>query len=241
MDPSVEQRPEPLSLIGALRSNAMSDLALTMPIFLAYHLGVVTLNVRNAADFFTQKLVAIAERNVIVYWAITLAIGVAITLFVSLFGEREAFDKKRFILVALEGVLYAFLMRSAAAYAVGALPMSNADALGGAFPSIVMSLGAGFYEEIAFRVILFGGGLLAMSLVFGGVSKLALALVWAAICAAVFAGWHYVGPLGDPWDLHSFVFRSVCGFAFTAIFVLRGFAPAVWTHALYDVWVLVLH
>jgi hypothetical protein len=25
-----------------------------------------------------------------------------------------------------------------------------------------------------------------------------------------------------------------------AIYAFRGFAPAVWTHALYDVWVLVL-
>lgn len=241
MDSSAEPRPEPLSIFAAFKSNTTTDLALTMPVFLAYHLGVVTLNVRNAADFFTQKLIAMAERNILVYWGITLAIGAAIVAFVSLFGERAAFDKKRFLLVALEGVLYAYLMRSAAAYAVGALPMSNAAAFGGAFPGLVMSLGAGFYEEVAFRVILFGGGLLGVSLFFGGVSKLALALIWATICAVIFSGWHYVGALGDPWDLHSFVFRTVCGLAFTGIFVLRGFGPAVWTHALYDIWVLVLH
>lgn len=240
MEPSVEQRPEPLSLLGALRSNAMSDLALTMPIFVAYHLGVVTMNVRNAADFFTQKLIGVAERNILVYWAITVGLGAALVLFVLLFGEHKAFDKKRFFLVAIEGVLYAFLMRTAAAYAVGALPLAGADAVGGSWNGVVMSLGAGFYEEIAFRVVLFGGGLLALSLFFGGVSKLLLGSIWAALCAVSFAGWHHVGPLGEPWNLHSFVFRSVCGFAFTGIFVLRGFAPAVWTHSLYDIWVLVL-
>lgn len=231
----------PLSLFAAFKSNAVTDLALTMPIFVAYHLGVITLNVRNAADLFTQKLVEMAERNILVYWGMTLAIGAIIFVGLSVLGAGAAFDKKRFVLVAIEGVLYAVLMRTAAIYAVGALPMSNADALGGPIPGIVMSLGAGFYEEVAFRVVLFGGGVLAMSLLFGGLSKLLLATVWGVVCAAVFSGWHYVGPMGDPWNLHTFVFRAVCGLTFTLIFVLRGFAPAVWTHALYDVWVLVLH
>jgi hypothetical protein len=61
------------------------------------------------------------------------------------------------------------------------------------------------------------------------------------VAAAVFAGWHYVGALGDPWSVQTFVFRAVCGLVLTAIFAFRGFAPAVWTHALYDVWVMVLH
>jgi hypothetical protein len=241
MSSSDAPTPAPLSLFAAFKTNAWTDLALTMPIFVGYHLGVVTLNVRNAADFFTQKLIAMAERNILVYWGITLAIGAAIFLGMSLLGAGAAFDKKRFVLVAVEGVLYAVLMRSAAIYAVGALPMSNADAVGGPVPALVMSLGAGFYEEVAFRVVLFGGGLLAMSLFFGGVSKLVLASGWGLVCAAVFSGWHYIGPLGDPWNLHSFVFRTVCGLVFTLIFVLRGFAPAVWTHALYDIWVMVFH
>jgi hypothetical protein len=63
---------------------------------------------------------------------------------------------------------------------------------------------------------------------------------WAVVAASVFAGWHYVGALGDPWSLQTFVFRAVCGLVLTAIFAFRGFAPAVWTHALYDVWVMVI-
>lgn len=241
MESRVEARPDALSIFGAFRSNVFTDLALTLPIFLGYHLGVVIFDFRNAADFFTQKLVGMAERNILVYWGLTIAIGAVLFVAFSLLGSRGTFDKKRFVLVAIEGVLYATLMRSAAIYAVGSLPLANGDAMGGALPGLVMSLGAGFYEEIAFRVLLFGGGTVAMSLFFGGISKLTLATGWALICAAVFSGWHYIGPMGDPWDLHTFVFRSVCGLCFTGIFVLRGFAPTVWTHALYDIWCLVLH
>ena len=40
-------------------------------------------------------------------------------------------------------------------------------------------------------------------------------------------------------ELVSFTFRAVLGLILTLIYVARGFAAAVWTHALYDVWVLV--
>ncbi len=58
--------------------------------------------------------------------------------------------------------------------------------------------------------------------------------------AAVFSGVHYVGALGESFELRSFAARAVLGLALTLVYATRGFAAAVWTHALYDVWVLVL-
>jgi hypothetical protein len=40
--------------------------------------------------------------------------------------------------------------------------------------------------------------------------------------------------------MRSFVARGVLGLALTLVFAARGFAAAVWTHALYDISVLVL-
>ena len=103
-----------------------------------------------------------------------------------------------------------------------------------------MALGAGFYEEIVFRAGIFGiGALVIRSAIGKGFTGTIARFVWALYAAAAFAGWHYVGALGDPWDAQSFVFRAVCGLTLTAIFAFRGFAPAVWTHAIYDVWVMV--
>ena len=42
------------------------------------------------------------------------------------------------------------------------------------------------------------------------------------------------------FDGRVFVFRTVCGLVFTVIYATRGFAPAVWTHVTYDIWVLVM-
>ncbi len=221
------------------KSNAWTDLALVLPIFVGYHLGVVLLKVRNAADMVTARLTELAEHHIALYWGITLAIGFGLVAACFVLGRGEAFDRRRFFLVALEGVLYAMLMRMAGAYAVGALPL--AAGVDGATAGVIMSLGAGLYEEIVFRVALFGGGAFAIRMVFGGIVKWGLTAGWAVVAACIFAGWHYVGAYGDPWDTRTFVFRATCGLVLTAIYVFRGFAPAVWTHALYDVWALVLH
>lgn len=223
------------------KSDAWTDLALTLPIFVAYHLGVAFLPVRNAADPVTAELRALANHSMALYAGITLGIGVAFVVVLAVIGKRETIQKKKFAMIAVEGALYAFLMRFIGAYVVGSLRLAP-NGQGGVFTSVVMALGAGFYEEIAFRVGLFGLGAFAIKKIFGkGVRTIVLTAIWAVIGAAAFSGWHYVGPLSDPFNLQSFVFRAVCGLTLTAIYAFRGFAPAVWTHALYDVWVMVLH
>lgn len=224
------------------KSDAWTDLGLTLPIFLLYHLGVVFLPVRNAADPVTAELSALAENSLPAYAGLTVAIGVAFVVVLAATGQRRALEGKRFALIAVEGTLYAILMRFAAAYVVGSFSLGPSLETQSAFTGVVMSMGAGFYEEIAFRAGLFGVGALVLKAIMGpGLTRAALTAGWACVAAVAFSAWHYVGALGDSFDVQSFVFRAVCGLFLTAIFVFRGFAPAVWTHALYDVWAMVIH
>jgi hypothetical protein len=220
-------------------SDPWTDLALTLPIFVVYHLGVIFLPFRNAADPVTSQLRALARHSMPAYAALTLAIGVVLAGALFAFGRRSALEPKRFALVAIEGALYAALMRLAGAYVVGSLRLAPGGEEQGALGSGVMALGAGFYEEVTFRVGIFGIGAAVIRGLFKGPLAWLCVAVWAVAEAGAFAAWHYTGALGDPWDAGSFVFRMVCGLVLTAIFALRGFAPAVWTHALYDVWVMI--
>jgi hypothetical protein len=257
------------------KPGAWVDLALTLPIFVGYQLGVVFLRVKNASDLVTGPLLRLANGSRLNYLGMTLAIGVVFAGVFAMLGRGHAFRTGKFIQIAIEGAVYAVVMRMGANYVVGRLPMSLSTCglgplpqtmMGGSVPiadpsplggdpitGLVMSLGAGFYEELAFRVVLFGLGakllvsLLArekMSLVENGprltFKGVCIMVVWALVSAAIFSGVHYVGALGDSFQLGSFVFRFVLGLALTLIFVTRGFAAAVWTHALYDAWVLVL-
>ncbi|NBB73510.1 MAG: CPBP family intramembrane metalloprotease, partial [Bacteroidetes bacterium] len=57
--------------------------------------------------------------------------------------------------------------------------------------------------------------------------------------AAIFSAVHYVGPFGDAFTLASFSFRFLFGLALNGLFLWRGFGVAAWTHALYDVMLVV--
>lgn len=222
-------------------SGPWTDLGLTLPIFVGYHLGVVLLPVRNAADLLTYELVALADHNLLAYGGLTLAIAAVYIGVLVVAGRGQALRWERFFWVGVEGVVYAVTMRLIAASVVGNLFLARG--VDSAFAGLVMSLGAGFYEEVMFRVVLFGFGARLLTFLFPfplPMKRLLLKLGWAVVTAAVFSGWHYLGALGDEFEATSFVFRWVCGLVFTAIYWFRGFAPAVWTHALYDVWVLVL-
>ena len=228
-------------------SGPMADLALTLPIFVVYHLGVVWMDVQNAADVVTRELKALANSSLLAYSGLTLAIGAVFAGVLLVLGRGHSLRWQRFVLVAAEGILYAVAMRLVASYVVGKVQLSR-DAgieVGGTelgfFTAVVLSLGAGLYEEVAFRVGLYGLGrkvLLAMMPEALPGQRTLVSLGWAALSAAVFSGWHYFGQFGEPFELRSFVFRWVCGLVFTLIYVFRGFAPVVWTHALYDIWVL---
>src|SRR6266567_4341352 len=97
---------------------------------------------------------------------------------------------------------------------------------------LMVSLGAGIYEELLFRVLLVGA-----------LAATARALLgWRPLTAgvAIFSAFHYLGPYGDRWQLYSFAFRMVAGLFFSGLYLARGFGITAWTHALYDVLLLFL-
>jgi hypothetical protein len=249
------------------RSGPITDLALTLPIFVGYHLGVVFLPIRNAADVVTRELQLVANFNLWAYLALTLAIGAGYVTPLLLAGRGHHLKFEKFVWMGTEGVVYALLMRLIAGYAVARLAaalatqdwsvlglMNTAPALSASVEAAgssvaiserlagaIMSLGAGFYEELVFRVGIYGAGAALLLFLFNITSAATQVLYrvgWAILSACIFSGWHYVGELGDTFDLATFVFRGICGLVFTLIYQYRGFAPAVWTHALYDIWVL---
>jgi membrane protease YdiL (CAAX protease family) len=109
-----------------------------------------------------------------------------------------------------------------------------------ALPAKVMiALGAGLYEELLFRVVIVSG-LIWIARRGAGLGPAAAALAATIGGALLFALAHHVGSLGEPLTLNAFTFRTLAGLFFSGLYVLRGFGITAWTHALYDVMVLVL-
>lgn len=96
----------------------------------------------------------------------------------------------------------------------------------------VTFIGAGIYEEVLFRLVLFSG--LTFLLRLALVPSLVAIPVAAAGSAALFSAAHHVGPFGEPFDRYVFVFRMLAGMYFALVYRLRGFGVAAGAHALYD-------
>jgi hypothetical protein len=237
----------------AAKPGALGELALTLPVFLLYQLGVVFLGVRNATDLVTGRLLEFSRGDRLTYLGLTASVGILVSAGLAVLGRGQAFRFGKIVQIAVEGAAYAIAMGAASSWVVGKVFAGAQPAGEDHLAGLIMSLGAGFYEELAFRVILFGAGakvlvwLLArerVGLVGAApplrLSSVAVMVAWAIVCAAVFSGMHYIGPLGDAFALRSFVARAVLGLMLTLVYSLRGFAAAVWTHALYDIWVLAI-
>jgi hypothetical protein len=112
-------------------------------------------------------------------------------------------------------------------------PMQDLDFM----TQLMVSLGAGLYEELLFRVLLVGA-IAALGARALGWRPLAAGSVAVGVGAIVFSAFHYIGPFGERLEAGSFTFRLIAGVFFSALFVTRGFGITAWTHALYDVFLL---
>jgi hypothetical protein len=122
---------------------------------------------------------------------------------------------------------------------LGALAAPNAVGDMSWSARLMLSVGAGLYEELLFRVVLVAalanGARMAL-----GWRRGAAGTVATLLGALLFAGFHYVGQYGEPFEIQSFTFRAIAGVMFSAVYLTRGFGITAWTHTLYDVFVLMM-
>jgi hypothetical protein len=224
------------------------SLLFAMPLLLLYEAGAAWLagtgesSLRNGADVLLRTLLlAVGVRGTAAFTAVLL-VSAGVLIGVEQRRRRVPLRATPFAGMLAESLAYALAFGVVVGGATqwvlrGAGFRLAAD--GGALASLstpeglVLSLGAGIYEELVFRVLL-AGGLFAVFRS-SGLPRLRAGGFAALLAALLFSAFHYVGPYGDPWALPSFLFRFLAGLAFSLLFLIRGFGITAWTHALYDV------
>ena len=214
-----------------------------------YEVGAVLIadrggtGMRNGADVLLRTLLAAGGLQGTLAFTAALALGAAVLVTWERRKKRVPLRRAYFAGMLAESAVYALLFGALVATAtqllLGGLVRLGADGGITTLPlldGVVLSLGAGIYEELLFRVLL-TGGLLALLLSMG-FRRGPAAAVAVVVSAFLFSAFHYVGPYAYPLELGSFTFRLLAGVAFSALYVWRGFGIAAWTHALYDVFLV---
>lgn len=101
------------------------------------------------------------------------------------------------------------------------------------FQRIVTYIGAGIYEEVLFRLLLYSA--LVFVFRFFRMWPLLAMVLAAATSAVFFSAAHHAGPYGEPFNDQVFLFRALAGIYFAALYQARGFGIAVGAHVCYDV------
>ncbi len=216
-----------------------SQLLLAAPVFLLYHIGLL-LGPRavNGVDPITRLLAALLGMSWLGYLGVMLGLVLVYTIVLRSVGRKKHLGKEKFFQVVAEASLYALIMGPLANLILKQVHLIGVVEQMGSVEKIVASAGAGFYEELMFRLL----GVFVFSAWFRFIGFTKLAAVWLAVgmCAVIFSALHYVGPHSDVFQLASFMFRFLLGVMLGAVFVLRGFAIAVYAHFIYDVYVMLI-
>jgi membrane protease YdiL (CAAX protease family) len=99
---------------------------------------------------------------------------------------------------------------------------------------LTISLGAGIYEELLFRLILITVVHFLLVDIMHAKPGVGFA-VGAVVSSLAFAFYHNISQPGGGVNLGLVVFLTAAGLYFSTVFILRGFGVVVATHALYDI------
>jgi hypothetical protein len=103
--------------------------------------------------------------------------------------------------------------------------------------AVVLSLGAGVYEELVFRLILCTTLAMVLKNALKMDPRLSMLLL-VFLSATLFSAYHYLGNEAFHWRI--FVFRMAAGVYFAGLFVSRGFGITAGSHMAYDILIVVL-
>lgn len=228
-------------------ADLVNSLLLILPLLLVYQAGLF---LTRGATLNGADLVSVAvlrqwgwDGLLVLNGALILAGVVGLLLK----KEQRKFDPRIALPMAIESTCYALVLGLLITQFMARLGLratsidawqllSAGDVPGGLLGRICVSLGAGVNEELVFRLGIMSG--LIAVLRKGGIEKAPAVAAGVIGSSLLFSVAHYLGP--ESFGLYTFIYRFLAGVIFCALFAARGLGVVVYTHAMYDLLVLVV-
>jgi hypothetical protein len=242
--------PEASDARALSRGLAFGFLAM-VPLFVLYELGTAGSGQRSAAELvLLRPLAPLGDQ--LPFVRVALLAGLA-ALALAWCVRRHLALGPRLVRVPVEGLLGALFLGPATVLLMqvfAAAPLAVAGEASGGVPTFERAAfvaGAAAYEEVVFRVGLFSLVWLVTRRVLAWLGAGDRAARWSAEVLApvgsalLFAAFHLeaflglFGPGGEPFDLALFSWRTFAGVLLALLFRWRGPGVAAWTHACFNV------
>jgi len=223
----------------------LQSLVFLLPLLIVYEIGAITL-LRDAGSSGHGELVAVVMLreffNFVGIEGLYLpGLVVVVVLLCWHIAEKDPWrlEPETYLGMLTESIVWAVplwvLLTVLSRHAGG--PVEAAQASTGAgdltlAQSLLLSLGAGIYEELVYRLI----GITLVHLLL--VDLLKMPKGWGAVLAVIvtslaFGYVHFNAQ--HPFELGKMIVYTIAGAYFAVLFVMRGFGIAAGTHAVFDV------
>lgn len=213
----------------------------TVPLFLVYEFGIWVIQspgqpiIRNAADVLMRDFLERFGMLGLHGLGIGLLAGFVITFFLY---------KRTWKDVPVSGRYLGLMLAESILWGVSLYALLNAVQIGlmngtgsRIIQQVVLSLGAGIYEELVFRVLLISGLGVVVKFLFQWQDR-TKDVAAILIAAAIFSLFHFTGDFADNPTIRLFLLRFLAGIALGTIYVWRGFGITAYAHGVYDIIVL---
>ena len=222
--------------------SAYYSVVAALPLLVGYEILVILTQsrywgIRNAADMWIRTFLMAFDLRAQHLTFVMIGIAFALIPLAMTRSSGVKLKAKYFLLMFAEAFAYSPVLGVVLQSILRLSGLAAGSPGNGALQNFALSLGAGLFEEIIFRVILLNLLFLLLNFVFK--NKVTAAVISVLAASFLFSLSHYIGSMADSWQLYSFMFRWIAGMLFTVLYFMRGFAITAYTHALYDIWVLV--
>jgi len=224
-----------------------------LPLFFAYQIGTSILS-EGRMVWEINGVDAIFQRISTLYGILPTEAGLPLSLLFLAVGsilairyERKKYGsieiQKSYLLTTIkDAFLISLLVNPIAAFfahGVLVIPFAKGFSAVSSFheflPQITPAAGAGFYEELFFRVIILG----SLVCLLRYITKLSTGsqFIGVLVTAIFFSAIHFTGPMAYEYTLWRVVYLFCLGVMYGALYLKRGLATTAWTHTFANLFV----
>lgn len=231
--------------VNLTRSLSVS-LLFILPLLIIYEMGVLIggREINAAAELMKRPISWLQSHPTKVLGTDAMLLLNGLVIIVALVAvwrasRRDALRLSPYLWMLTESGIYALLLGPLAlAPLTGQFTLSGLTPNGASFlDALVVGAGAGLYEEAFFRLMILGA-IYYLAKELGKMRAFGAGMVALFISGALFSAAHFMA--GEQADMGAFIYRLLAGMILGFIYLTRGFGIAVWTHALFDIYVSTL-